>query len=66
MLANKGADIPRSDHRLLGTVLHQLGGKRHYALEGSVFVAGSLFQWLRDSLQMIVQRARERGAGPLG
>jgi len=54
VLANKGSEIPRSAHRLLGTVLHQLGGRRHYALEGSVFVAGSLFQWLRDSLQMIV------------
>ena len=54
VLANKGADIPRSRHRLIGTVLHQFGGERHYALEGSVFVAGSLIQWLRDSLQMIV------------
>jgi len=53
ILANKGAEIPHSDHRLLGTVLHQLGGRRHYALEGSVFVAGSLIQWLRDSLGLI-------------
>ncbi|MEP1606701.1 MAG: FGGY-family carbohydrate kinase, partial [Marinomonas sp.] len=50
VLANKGADIPISDNRLLGTVLYQLGGERVYALEGSVFVAGSLVQWLRDSL----------------
>ncbi|MXO60872.1 glycerol kinase GlpK [Altererythrobacter salegens] len=57
VLANMGAEVPRSEHRLLGTVLHQLGGKRHYALEGSVFVAGSLFQWLRDSLNMIVTAA---------
>jgi len=55
ILANKGARVPGSDHRLLGTVLHQLGGTRHYALEGSVFVAGSLIQWLRDSLKMIVR-----------
>lgn len=54
VLANNGTDIPRSGYRLLGTVLHQLAGERHYALEGSVFVAGSLFQWLRDSLNMIV------------
>ncbi len=47
--------MPRSRHRLLGTVLYQLGGERCYALEGSVFVAGSLIQWLRDSLQMIVR-----------
>jgi glycerol kinase len=55
VLANTGAEVPRSRHRLLGTVLHQFGGRRCYALEGSVFVAGSLIQWLRDSLQMIVR-----------
>jgi glycerol kinase len=55
ILANKGREAPRSEHRLLGTVLHQLRGERCYALEGSVFVAGSLIQWLRDSLQMIVR-----------
>jgi glycerol kinase len=55
VLANKGREVPASRHRLLGTVLHQLGGERCYALEGSVFVAGSLIQWLRDSLQMIVR-----------
>lgn len=53
VLTNKGGDIPHSDHRLLGTVLMQEGGKRIYALEGSVFVAGSLIQWLRDSLGII-------------
>jgi glycerol kinase len=54
VLANMGAAVPHSNNRLLGTVLHQLAGERRYALEGSVFVAGSLIQWLRDSLQMIV------------
>ncbi|HSM52727.1 MAG TPA: FGGY-family carbohydrate kinase, partial [Erythrobacter sp.] len=39
--------------RLLGTVLYQLDGQRIYALEGSVFVAGSLVQWLRDSLGIV-------------
>jgi glycerol kinase len=53
VLANMGPTIPRSRHRLLGTVLHQLDGKRCYALEGSVFVAGSLVKWLRDSLGLI-------------
>ncbi len=53
ILANKGHDIPRSDNRLLGTVLYQEDGKRTYALEGSVFVAGSLVQWLRDSLGLL-------------
>ena len=53
VLANSGAIAPHSAHRLLATVLHQLGGQRHYALEGSVFVAGSLIQWLRDGLGIL-------------
>jgi len=53
VLTNMGGEVPRSANRLLGTVLFQLGGQRAYALEGSVFVAGSLVQWLRDSLGVI-------------
>ncbi|TCM19803.1 glycerol kinase [Novosphingobium sp. PhB165] len=53
VLANMGREVPASRHRLLATVLYQLGGERIYALEGSVFVAGSLVQWLRDSLGLI-------------
>nr|WP_207912106.1 glycerol kinase GlpK [Parafrankia sp. BMG5.11] len=53
VLTNMGENVPRSSHRLLGTVLMQHGGRRTYALEGSVFVAGSLIQWLRDSLGLI-------------
>lgn len=53
VLANMGGEVPRSGHRLLGTVLCQIGGQRSYALEGSVFVAGSLVKWLRDSLGII-------------
>ena len=53
VLANQGAMVPHSANRLLGTVLYQLGGQRHYALEGSVFVAGSFIKWLRDSLGFI-------------
>ena len=55
ILANTGATPQTSANRLLGTVLWQLGGTRTYALEGSVFVAGSLIQWLRDSLGLIQQ-----------
>ncbi len=57
VLTNMGAAIPRSRHRLLGTVLMQAGGQRTYAIEGSVFVAGSLVQWLRDSLGLITSAA---------
>ena len=57
VLANMGQTVPRSGNRLLGTVLCQLGGQRSYALEGSVFVAGSLIKWLRDSLGLIANAA---------
>lgn len=53
ILTNSGTSIPRSNNRLLSTVLFQLNGKRTYALEGSVFVAGSLMQWLRDDVGLI-------------
>jgi glycerol kinase len=45
--------LPQSKHKLLSTIAWQLNGERHYALEGSVFVAGSLIQWLRDDLGLI-------------
>lgn len=57
VLANMGGRVPSSRHRLLGTVLHQLEGQRCYALEGSIFVAGSMIQWLRDSLGLIATAA---------
>jgi glycerol kinase len=53
VLTNMGQEIPRSDHRLLGTVLYQQDGVRTYAIEGSCFVAGSLIQYLRDQLGLI-------------
>ena len=53
VLTNQGEEIPASQNRLLGTVLMQIAGKRTYAIEGSVFVAGSLVQWLRDSLGIV-------------
>ncbi|MEO1730574.1 MAG: glycerol kinase GlpK [Pseudomonadota bacterium] len=53
VLTNQGSALPTSDNRLLGTVLMQLAGERTYAIEGSVFVAGSLVQWLRDSLGIV-------------
>ena len=61
ILANKGHDIPQSDHRLLGTILMQNKGQRSYALEGSVFVAGSLVQWLRDTLGLIASADETEG-----
>ena len=61
VLTHAGETAPTSAHRLLATVAWQIAGKRTYALEGSVFVAGSLIQWLRDSLGLIGD-ARETDA----
>jgi glycerol kinase len=57
ILSNSGDKPPHPANRLLATVLCQVGGRRSYALEGSVFVAGSLMQWLRDSVGLIVTAA---------
>ncbi len=57
MLMNTGGDAIPSRNKLLTTVAWQLSGKRTYALEGSVFVAGALVQWLRDGLGMIATSA---------
>ncbi|PNY79709.1 glycerol kinase GlpK [Deinococcus koreensis] len=53
MLLNTGAQAVDSAHRLLTTVAWQLAGQRTYALEGGVFVAGAVVQWLRDGLGLI-------------
>jgi glycerol kinase len=53
VLTAMGEAVPHSRNRLLGTVLCQQNGKRTYALEGSVFTAGSLIKWLRDGLGLI-------------
>ncbi len=50
VLTQAGRIPPTSHNRLLSTIAWQIGGRRAYALEGSVFVAGSLIKWLRDSL----------------
>jgi glycerol kinase len=60
-LLNTGAAPVMSSNRLLTTVAYQLQGKRTYALEGSIFVAGAVVQWLRDGVGLI-QAAAEAGA----
>jgi glycerol kinase len=59
-LLNTGGTPASSSNRLLTTIAYQLGGKRSYALEGSIFVAGAAVQWLRDGLH-VVQSAAETG-----
>jgi glycerol kinase len=50
---NTGHERVASQNRLLTTIAYQLEGKRTYALEGAIFVAGAAVQWLRDSLKII-------------
>ena len=52
-LLNTGDTPVASKSRLLTTIAYQLGGKRTYALEGAIFIAGAAVQWLRDALKMI-------------
>ena len=60
-LLNTGARPLHSQNRLLTTVAYQLDGKRTYALEGAIFIAGAAVQWLRDGLKL-VKSAGETGA----
>jgi glycerol kinase len=60
-LLNTGDKAVASNNRLLTTVAYQLNGKRTYALEGAIFIAGAGVQWLRDGLK-IVKNAAETGA----
>ena len=52
-LAEHRRHAGRSQNRLLTTIAYQLDGKPTYALEGSIFVAGAVVQWLRDGLKII-------------
>ena len=60
-LLNTGADAVASKNRLLTTIAYQLDGRPTYALEGSIFIAGAVVQWLRDGLK-IIQSASETQA----
>lgn len=61
ILTASGRARPVSNNRLLATVLVQEGGARSYALEGSVFVAGSLIKWLRDGLGLLASAGESEG-----
>jgi glycerol kinase len=63
-LVNTGKTVPRSKNRLLATALAQ----KQYAIEGSIFIAGALVQWLRDELGLLATAAESEAlakrAGP--
>jgi glycerol kinase len=54
-LRNCGTDAPVSKHRLLTTIAQRIDGTCTYALEGSIFNAGTTIQWLRDQLNLMKQ-----------
>ena len=53
VIANTGGEAVRSKNNLLTTVAYRLDGKTSFGIEGSIFVAGSAIQWLRDQLRII-------------
>ena len=53
MLMNTGTEIHKSNNGLVTTIAWGLDGKVEYALEGSIFVAGSAIQWLRDGIRLV-------------
>jgi glycerol kinase len=58
VVLNTGAERVASRNRLLTTIAYQLEGKRTYALEGALFVAGAAVQWLRDGLKIIAEASQ--------
>ncbi|MEM9715511.1 MAG: glycerol kinase GlpK [Pseudomonadota bacterium] len=60
-LINTGDQMVASKNRLLTTIAYQFDGKTTYALEGSIFIAGAVVQWLRDGLGVIGSAAETQG-----
>jgi len=60
-LLNTGAQAVTSRNRLLTTIAYQFDGRPTYALEGSIFIAGAVVQWLRDGLKIIRHASETQG-----
>ena len=52
-LINTGSQMIKSTNKMLTTIAYRLDGKTTYALEGSIFVAGAVVQWLRDEMKFL-------------
>ncbi|MGR3708467.1 MAG: glycerol kinase GlpK [Alterinioella nitratireducens] len=59
-LLNTGDTLVESRNRMLGTIAYQFDGTPTYALEGSIFIAGAVVQWLRDGLKIIESAAESQ------
>lgn len=55
LLQNTGKEVLQSSHHLLSTIAYRIKGQVAYALEGSIFAAGTIVQWLRDQIGLIKQ-----------
>ena len=55
---NTGSKAIVSKNKMLTTIGYQIGGETTYAIEGSVFIAGALIQWLRDELNMVAESSQ--------
>ena len=53
MVQHTGTEAVKSENNLLTTIAYQIDGTTYYALEGSIFIAGAVVQWLRDGLEII-------------
>jgi glycerol kinase len=60
-LLNTGETLVESQNRMLGTIAYQFDRKPTYALEGSIFIAGAVVQWLRDGLKIIRDASESQG-----
>ncbi|MBN1957381.1 MAG: glycerol kinase GlpK [Desulfuromonadales bacterium] len=66
VLLNTGEQAFQSKNKLLTTIAYRVAGKTHYAIEGSIFVAGAAIQWIRDGIKLISEAAEVEGlAGSL-
>ncbi|HFH6930299.1 TPA: glycerol kinase GlpK [Streptococcus agalactiae] len=61
IIMNTGEEMQLSQNNLLTTIGYGINGKVHYALEGSIFIAGSAIQWLRDGFRMIETSSESEG-----
>ncbi len=67
LVLNTGGEALSSSHKLLTTVAYRIAGQTTYALEGSIFVAGAVVQWMRDGLKLIADAgASEAVAASIG
>jgi glycerol kinase len=57
MVQHTGTEAVTSENNLLTTIAYQIDGTTYYALEGSIFIAGAVVQWLRDGLKLIRESA---------